>query len=38
MECAAVRLLDGLPCVSFFEEFAIQFGGDAHGGFSGFQA
>lgn len=38
MECAAVRLLHGLPCVSFFEEFAIQFGGDAHGGFSGFQA
>lgn len=38
MECAAVRLLHGLPCVSFFEELAIQLGGEARGGFSGFQA
>lgn len=37
VECAAVRLLHGLPYVSFFEEFAIQFGGEAHCGFSGFQ-
>lgn len=37
VECTAVRLLRGLPYVSLFEEFAIQFGGEAHCGFSGLQ-